>query len=67
MTPETTPAVLPVTPRTTVSANMDSDDEFNSSQVSDEEIMDDSDVDGFDDGKHNLCKQQDIRVANTEI
>lgn len=39
---------------------MDSDDEFNSSQVSDEEIMDDSDVGDFDDDSDFEMEQDDM-------
>jgi hypothetical protein len=50
--PSALPA-LPATPVTTTSANMDSDDDFNSSQMSDEEFMGDQDSDiSLGDGKH---------------
>lgn len=45
-------AALPATPVTSTSANMDSDDDFNSSQVSEDEFMDDQDSDvSLGDGK----------------
>jgi hypothetical protein len=49
------PAALPATPQTSMSANMDSDDDFNSSPVSDDESMQDpdSDIDLGDEGESN--------------
>jgi hypothetical protein len=56
-TPEISlPSALPATPATpvtTTSANMDSDDDFNSSQMSDEDFLGDQDSDmSLGDGKH---------------
>jgi hypothetical protein len=46
-------AALPATPQTSTSVNMDSDDDFNSSPVSDDESMQDpdSDIDLGDEGE----------------
>ena len=60
-TPESAPeSALPATPATNASGNMDSDDDFNSSQVSEDEFMEDqdSDVVSLGDGKACLSHAQ---------
>jgi ariadne-1 len=50
-------AALPATPVTNTSANMDSDDGFNSSQMSEDEFMEDQDSDiELDEGEDTGCQ-----------